>query len=395
MSLRIESRRFVVVVVIIAFGCVHTLYHYIQHHSHNHHTVTFFLSYHSLSLSHTLSMIFTRKTGGKYVPPHMRNRSGGGDSSSRSRDSGGYDDRRGGRRDDRRGGSSFWSNDRRGGDRRDDEGRRDTRSYGGSNSRWKDFDKPVSSRRRGGRGGGASNGWSGSDRTDKRLEKQLFESEHVTAGINFDKYDDIPIETSGDNVPDPIEKFSEEQLTKALYENTVRASFKRPTPVQKYSIPIGALGRDLMACAQTGSGKTGGFLFPVIAQMLKTGPKRVEDLEDSGSKNASQSYYRRRRVYPNALIIAPTRELAIQIYDQARKFCYATGVAPAVVYVESLSSFAFSHSCHSQILVYHTRKYLSRARTTGTVEQRSVNSSEPLSVRDVIFLSQHPVVLWI
>ena len=274
----------------------------------------------------------------------MRNRSrggdrGGGDSSSRSRDSGGYDDRRGGggRRDDRRGGgSSFWSNDRRGGDRRDDrrdEGRRDTRSSGGGNSRWKDFDKPVSSRRRGGRGGGASNGWSGSDRTDKRLEKQLFESEHVTAGINFDKYDDIPIETSGDNVPDPVDKFTEEQLTKGLYENTLRANFKRPTPVQKYSIPIGALGRDLMACAQTGSGKTGGFLFPVIAQMLKTGPKKADDLEDAGSKSASQSYYRRRRVYPNALILAPTRELAIQIYDQARKFCYATGVAPAVVYV--------------------------------------------------------------
>ena len=58
-------------------------------------------------------------------------------------------------------------------------------------------------------------------------------------------------------------------LGQGLIDNCVRAGYTKPTPVQKYSIPIGTEGLDLMACAQTGSGKTAGFLFPVIAQMLK------------------------------------------------------------------------------------------------------------------------------
>lgn len=76
-----------------------------------------------------------------------------------------------------------------------------------------------------------------------------------------------------------------------------------------------------MACAQTGSGKTGGFLFPTISMMLKTGPSIPED---TGG--------RRPRSHPNCLILAPTRELASQINDEAEKFTYATGLQPVVIY---------------------------------------------------------------
>ena len=55
--------------------------------------------------------------------------------------------------------------------------------------------------------------------------------------------------------------------------------------------------------------------------MLRMGPKEV------GPDNG-----RRRKTYPTALVLAPTRELASQIYEEARKFCYCTGIAAVVVY---------------------------------------------------------------
>jgi ATP-dependent RNA helicase DDX3X len=151
------------------------------------------------------------------------------------------------------------------------------------------------------------------------LEAELFGKQHHS-GINFDKYEDIPVETSGDGVPDALMEFNSAILTDTLMANIQLAGFGRPTPVQKFSIPIGYAGRDLMACAQTGSGKTGGFLFPVIAQMLKKG---ANPIADGGRRNMA---------YPNGLMLAPTRELAVQIYEEARKFCYRTGIRPAVVY---------------------------------------------------------------
>lgn len=75
-----------------------------------------------------------------------------------------------------------------------------------------------------------------------------------------------------------------------------------------------------MACAQTGSGKTAGFLFPLIAKMLRTGA--MNPPEGRRGKGA----------YITALVLAPTRELAVQIFEEAQKFCYCTGIRPVVVY---------------------------------------------------------------
>ena len=138
--------------------------------------------------------------------------------------------------------------------------------------------------------------------------------------FGFVQYDDIPIETSGRDCPEPLTEFNAEILGDKMMANINRTNFTKPTPVQKYSIPIGYVGRDLMACAQTGSGKTGGFLFPVIAQMLRNGAIPPP----SGA--------RRSMCFPNALILAPTRELASQIYEESKKFVYMTGIRPCVVY---------------------------------------------------------------
>ena len=78
-----------------------------------------------------------------------------------------------------------------------------------------------------------------------------------------------------------------------------------------------------MACAQTGSGKTAAFLVPILNRILLGGP-----YNQSGGGGS----YGRRKQFPMALVLAPTRELATQIYDEARKFAYRSRVRPCVVY---------------------------------------------------------------
>ncbi|KAH7069532.1 ATP-dependent RNA helicase DED1 [Paraphoma chrysanthemicola] len=161
-----------------------------------------------------------------------------------------------------------------------------------------------------------------------RLERELFgvpnDPSKQQTGINFEKYDDIPVEASGQGVPEPVTRFTNPPLDDHLLSNIELSGYKVPTPVQKYSIPIVMGGRDLMACAQTGSGKTGGFLFPILAQAFQHGP--------SAPAAAQGGYGRQRKAYPTSLILAPTRELVSQIFDEARKFAYRSWVRPCVVY---------------------------------------------------------------
>lgn len=163
-----------------------------------------------------------------------------------------------------------------------------------------------------------------------RLEKELFgapeDKDRVSTGINFDKYQEIPVEVSGTNIPDKIESFQETVLDELIKSNIDLARYTTPTPVQMYSVPVVAGGRDLMACAQTGSGKTGGFLFPILSSMFLLGPQNTP--QENLPKYASQP----RKAYPMALILAPTRELAMQIYEESRKFAYRSWVRSAVVY---------------------------------------------------------------
>ncbi|KAF9485530.1 DEAD-domain-containing protein [Pholiota conissans] len=160
-----------------------------------------------------------------------------------------------------------------------------------------------------------------------RMEKELFgdatDPSKQHTGINFEKYDDIPVEATGAGVPEPVLSFTSPPLDPVLLENIGYAMYTTPTPVQKYSIPIVAAGRDLMACAQTGSGKTGGFLFPILSASFAQGPRAPPE---------APGYGRSRKAYPTALILAPTRELVSQIHEEARKFAYRSWVRPAVVY---------------------------------------------------------------
>ncbi|KAM8792462.1 putative ATP-dependent RNA helicase DDX4 isoform 1-T1 [Eudromia elegans] len=140
---------------------------------------------------------------------------------------------------------------------------------------------------------------------------------HYQTGINFDKYDQNVVEVSGLDPPPAILTFEEANLSQTLNRNIAKAGYSKLTPVQKYSIPIILAGRDLMACAQTGSGKTAAFLLPIVAHMMRDG------ITASSFKEQQE---------PECIIVAPTRELINQIFLEARKFVYGTCIRPVVIY---------------------------------------------------------------
>lgn len=165
------------------------------------------------------------------------------------------------------------------------------------------------------------------------IERELFgegvhgDKAHVTTGINFAEYDKIPVDASGRDVPEHCESFEETGLNERILTNVKLCGYHKPTPIQKYSLPIVIAGRDLMACAQTGSGKTAAFMLPVIHRVMTEGVKPAPQ-----PKNSSSYSSRRRPAYPTILVVAPTRELATQIYDETKRFAYCTGLSPVVVY---------------------------------------------------------------
>jgi len=163
-----------------------------------------------------------------------------------------------------------------------------------------------------------NNRFNGHQLGEEDLESELFKDDthEMVQGINFAQYDSIPVEVSGDQVPDAINSFDGSNLSPLLVENVKRSKYTKPTPIQKYAIPCVLHGRDLMACAQTGSGKTAAFLLPIIHQLFQ-----MTNIQRNP-----------RCCLPVAVVLAPTRELAIQIHVQARKFLFQSQFRSVVVY---------------------------------------------------------------
>lgn len=108
-------------------------------------------------------------------------------------------------------------------------------------------------------------------------------------------------------------KFSDLGLSEPLQRAVRESGYTEPTPIQKAAIPQLLEGRDLLGCAQTGTGKTAAFALPILDRLIKH------------SHGAGQ---RQTRV----LVLTPTRELAIQIYDSFRTYGKYTKIKCAVIY---------------------------------------------------------------
>lgn len=115
--------------------------------------------------------------------------------------------------------------------------------------------------------------------------------------------------TSNSSVP----LFTDFKFNQAILKAVQQSGYETPTPIQQKAIPALLEGHDLLGCAQTGTGKTAAFALPILERLVRT-PKRLE---------AKQ---------PRVLVLAPTRELAIQIFDSFKVYGQFLPLKYAVIF---------------------------------------------------------------
>lgn len=104
--------------------------------------------------------------------------------------------------------------------------------------------------------------------------------------------------------------FSSLNLVAPLLQTLTQLGYHQPTPIQQQAIPLILQGQDILASAQTGTGKTAAFALPIIQQLLEQPVAKA----------------------PRALILVPTRELARQVQDNMEAFTQHTALRSVVVY---------------------------------------------------------------
>ena len=140
--------------------------------------------------------------------------------------------------------------------------------------------------------------------------------------------------------------FAELGLNEQILAGVATLGFSAPTPVQAAAIPAVLAGKDVVASAQTGTGKTAAFMLPTLQRIAVEKPREAEkpdakehtaDAEHTATagRNAKRGSTKRgdskRNAYPRALIITPTRELAAQIDDVAKSVCASTDQQAVIV----------------------------------------------------------------
>jgi len=116
--------------------------------------------------------------------------------------------------------------------------------------------------------------------------------------------EDFNISCKGGAIPHPIRNWKESNLPPELLEAVTKCGYVEPMPIQMQAIPIGLQHRDIIGVAETGSGKTAAFVLPMLVY-ISTLPDMTPETEVDG---------------PYAVILAPVRELALQIEDECKKF---------------------------------------------------------------------------
>jgi len=146
------------------------------------------------------------------------------------------------------------------------------------------------------------------------------------------------VSVTGDNVVKAIKGFDDACFSPLLKKNLIDAGYKIPTPVQKHAIPIIMAGRDLMASARPGSGKTVAFLLPIINRLIYS----------SGRPLAT----------PRVLVVTPTDKIALQTYNEVMKFTKDSSIVTIVVNSDGYKDWEPHDMCH--ILIISSHRFLNQ-----------------------------------
>ncbi|XP_055342548.1 ATP-dependent RNA helicase DDX42-like [Paramacrobiotus metropolitanus] len=137
------------------------------------------------------------------------------------------------------------------------------------------------------------------------FEKNFYQEHEDIVKLNSAQVNELRqkwgIRVSGASPPKPVASFAHFNFDEALMKAIRKLEFTQPTPIQAQAIPAVLQGRDVIGIAKTGSGKTAAYLWPLLMHVMDQPPLRPGD-------------------GPIGLILAPTRELAQQIYNEVRKF---------------------------------------------------------------------------
>lgn len=136
--------------------------------------------------------------------------------------------------------------------------------------------------------------WKPSERVLRLKPEQI---EEVRLRLNVD----VTVTPDSPAAPAPIESFTDMCLASSIMKDIAIHEYTTPTSIQAQAMPVALSGRDLLGCAETGSGKTAAFTIPMIQHCIAQPPVRRGD-------------------GPLALVLAPTRELAQQIEKEVKAF---------------------------------------------------------------------------
>ena len=135
-------------------------------------------------------------------------------------------------------------------------------------------------------------------------------------------YGDIVIEANENNFRSaPITKFEELELPQVFFDLFKKNNYTAPTKIQSIAIPIALESFDIIGVAKTGSGKTLSFVLPILMAI---------DDEKNYYKEKGKTYNNEKT--PRALVLAPTRELAVQIFESAEPYAKSVGQEVVVIY---------------------------------------------------------------